>query len=98
MTKVEKVKFIRMLSVVGSVLACFITEAAPKTGFGEAILLLPFTCLSGICAFMYYKLDKKEKDEVYKLSILHLYTIVMYPYFLFAGMVFLNILSVITNI
>ena len=48
MTKVEKVKFIRMLSVVGSVLACFITEAAPKTGFGEAILLLPFTCLSGI--------------------------------------------------
>ena len=97
MSKVEKVKFIRTLTVLGCTIAAVIsmTSLNPLVG---AISVLPFTCLSGVCAFMYHKLDKSDKDKVYKPSALHLRTIAMHPYYLFVAVLFINILCVVSHL
>lgn len=95
MNKVESIKLIRTITVIGGTIACciFATNSNPVI---RALSISPFTLLSAICAYMYHSLDRKEKDKVYKLSVLHLRTIVMYPYFLLACMIFINILCVVT--
>ena len=93
MIKAKKVRFLRTLTVVGCMVAYGIARAVQNKLLG-ALLMVPVTLLSGICALMYYRLDKDEKDKVYKLSALHLYTIIMYPYYLFVCVLFLNILYI----
>ena len=93
MNKVENIKLIRTLTVIGCTIAGIISMTS-KSPFVGAILVFPFTCLSGLCAFMYHKLDKSDKNKVYKPSVLHLRTIAMHPYYLFAAVIFINILCV----
>ena len=97
MNKVEKVKFIRTLTVIGCTIAGVISMAS-NSPFVRALLVFPFTCLGGVCAFMYHKLDKRDKNKVYKLSALHLRTIAMHPYYLFAAVIFINILCVVSHL
>lgn len=70
MSKVEKVKFIRTLTIIGCTIACIITVES-KSSFVGAISVFPFTCLSGVCAFIYHRLDKNDriKSMSYQLFI-----------------------------
>ena len=52
--------------------------------------------MGGVCAFLYYKLDREEKDQVYKLSLLHLYSILMHPYLTYLTVLIINIVHMVS--
>lgn len=95
MNPIKKIRFIRTLTVVGFIIALFASTSIGMKSSLLGVIVFPFTCLSGIGAFLYYHLEQKDKAEVYTLSLLHLYTIAMHPYCLFGSMIFINILCVI---
>ncbi len=92
MSKVEVTKLMRTLTVASTIIVNTIPLKAANVDVVRAILSTPCTLMGGVCAFLYYKLDKEQKNQVYKLSLLHLYTILMYPYLLFLTVLTINII------
>ena len=93
MCKVKKVRLMRTFSIIGDIGVYLICREL-EIPYLTSILMVPFTCLSGVVAFMYYKMSKDDKKKVYALSLLHLSTIGAHPYFWFPGLVFMNVMNI----
>jgi len=96
MSRVEVTKLLRTLTVVSTVIVNAIPLEFAHANVVRAILSIPCTCMGGVCAFLYYNLDREQKDKVYKLSLLHLYTILMYPYLSFLTVLIINIVHIVS--
>ena len=96
MSRVGVAKLIRTLTVVSTVIVYVIPLEFAYANVVRAILALPCTCMGGVCAFLYYKLDREEKEQVYKLSLLHLYSILMHPYLTFLAVLIINIVHMVS--
>lgn len=96
MSKVGITKLMRTLTVVSAIIANAIPLEAANAEAVRALLCVPCTFIGGVCAFLYYKLDKEQKSRVYKLSPLHLYTILMHPYLSFLTVLIINIVRLVS--
>ena len=95
-SKVEITKLMRTLTVVSAAIVNVIPLEPLNDEVVRAILCVPCTFIGGVCAFLYYKLDKEQKNLVYKPSFLRLYTILMYPYLSFLTVLIINIAHIIS--
>ncbi|MBQ3570202.1 MAG: hypothetical protein IJA20_05950 [Methanocorpusculum sp.] len=91
MEKAKQVRILQGITVLGCTIACCGT-AAVEENYVRALAVFPFTCLSGVCAFMYYRLDKEGKHKVWKPSTFFIRRIAMHPYFFFLCVICINIM------
>lgn len=90
-SKVKQVKLLRMLAVLGCTIVFCVTSAGDNA-FVMALSIFPFTCLGGVCAYMYRQLSKEDRTKIYKASPLHIHGFAMHPYFLFVCIAFINLM------
>lgn len=88
---IKRVRTLRIISYIGLLATMVIAALSKNINLIGSVLLLPFTCISGIGAYYYSKLERSEKARIQKFSPVGLWTIFFHPYILFGVVLVMNI-------
>lgn len=99
MKKIKQVQIIRIISFATLIASLITAGLSPEPGHSNlavACILIPFVCLSGVGAYIYFSLSKEEKRKIRGPGTFGIWpTVVTHPYFLFGAIITMDIFFII---